>query len=134
MQFEVPLRCVENNHKWIFFIFEGDFECKKMKIINLGRLVFEDVNGPEGHLRSLNFFQKALHIHSKSLQKNFWSAPCSLKHLLGVKKTTTNGFFYFEGNLQGNFYCKKMEIRNLGRFVFEGVNGPQGHQCALKFF
>ena len=80
-----------------FFIFEGDlqgnFQCKKMEIINLDRLVFEGVNGRQGHQCSLNFFQKALHIHSKSLQKNFWSAPCSLKHLLGVRKTTTNGFF-----------------------------------------
>ena len=98
-----------------------------MEIINLGRSVFEGVNGPHGHQCSLNFFQKALHIDVKSLQKNFWSGPCSLKHLLGVRKTTTNGFFIFEGDLQGNFECKKMKIINLGRLVFEDVNGPQGH-------
>ena len=62
MQFKVPLGCEENNHKWIFFIlkeiYKGIFSVK-MEIINLGRLVFEDVNGPEGHLCSLNFFLKA---------------------------------------------------------------------------
>ena len=99
-----------------FFIFEGNlqgnFQCKK-KIINLDRLVFEGVNGPQGHQCLLNFFQKALHIHLKSLQKNFWSGPCSLKHLLDVKKPPTNGFFHFENNLQGVFSVKKLEIINL---------------------
>ena len=94
-----PLGCEESSHKWIFFIFEGNlqgnFECKKMEIINLGRLVFEDVNGPQGHLCSLNFFQKSWHIHLKSLQKNCWSDPNRLKHLLGVKNPATNGFFSF---------------------------------------
>jgi len=65
-----------------------------MEIINLERLVFEGVNGPEGHLCSLNFFQKALHIHSKSLQKNFWSAPCSLEIMM-EKQNKNNKVFFF---------------------------------------
>ena len=98
-----------------------------MKIINFGRLVFEDVNGPQGHLRSLNFFQKALHIHSKSLQKIFWSGPCSLKHLLGVKNPATNAFFSFLKEIYKGVFSVKKKIINLDRLVFEGVNGPQGH-------
>ena len=74
-----------------------------MEIINFGRSVFEGVNGPQGHQCSLNFFQKALHIHLKSLQKNFWSGPCSLKHLLGQENNHKWIFDIFEGELQGNF-------------------------------
>ena len=67
-----------------------------MEIINLGRSVFEGVNGPQEHQCVLNFFQKALHIDLKSFQKNFWSGPCSVEIMMEKQNKNNKVFFFLD--------------------------------------